>query len=44
MSNKIKKATEVARELLKLLTQVEKIVIQMISLVGWIAILIHILQ
>ena len=44
MRNKIKKATEVAKEILKLLTQVEKIIIQIVSIAGWIVILISILR
>lgn len=41
MLNKIKQASEIVKELLKLLEQVEKLVIRLISLIGWIIIMIH---
>ena len=41
---KIRAATEIVKELLKLLEQIEKLVIRIISLVGWILIIILLLE
>ncbi len=44
MIDKIRRATEIVKELLKLLEQIEKLTIRIISLVGWILILILLLK
>ena len=44
MIEKIKRAAEIVKELLKLLEQIEKLVIRLISIAGWIFILISVLQ
>ena len=44
MIEKIKRATEIVKELLKMLTQIEKLVIKMVSILGWILILILLLK
>ncbi len=44
MIEKIKKAIETAKELQKLVAQLEKLTIQIVSIVGWILILIHLFQ
>nr|DAG35753.1 MAG TPA: hypothetical protein [Caudoviricetes sp.] len=44
MKNKIRKATETVKELLKLVEQIEKLMIRIISLLGWILIIILLLK
>ncbi len=44
MIDKIRKATETVKELLKLVEQIEKLVIRIISLLGWILIIILLLK
>lgn len=44
MKDKIRKATETVKELLKLLEQIEKLMIRIISLLGWILIIILLLK
>lgn len=44
MVNKIKRVTEIVKELLKLLEQIEKLTIRIISLLGWILIIILLLK
>ena len=44
MIEKIREATEITKELLKLVAQLEKLVIRIISLIGWIAILLLLLK
>ena len=44
MKDKIRKATETVKELLKLLEQIEKLMIRTISLLGWILIIILLLK
>ena len=44
MVDKIKRLTEIVKELLKLLEQVEKLTIRIISLLGWILIIILLLE
>lgn len=44
MKDKIRKATETVKELLKLVEQIEKLVIRIISLLGWILIIILLLK
>ena len=39
MKDKIRKATETVKELLKLVEQIEKLMIRIISLLGWILII-----
>lgn len=44
MKDKIRKATETVKELLKLVEQIEKLMIRIISLLGWILIIILLLK
>lgn len=44
MKDKIRKATETVKELLKLVEQIEKLMIRIISLIGWILIIILLLK
>lgn len=44
MVDKIKRLTEIVKELLKLLEQIEKLTIRIISLLGWILIIILLLE
>ena len=44
MKNKIQALTETVKELLKLFAEVEKLTIKIVSLVGWILILIKLFQ
>ena len=44
MKDKIRKATETVKEILKLLEQIEKLMIRIISLLGWILIIILLLK
>lgn len=44
MIEKIKKAVVIVKELQKLVTQLEKLTIQIVSIVGWLLILIHLFQ
>ena len=44
MIEKIRSLTEIVKELLKLLEQIEKLTIRIISLIGWILIIINLLK
>lgn len=44
MIEKIRSLTETVKELLKLLEQIEKLTIRIISLLGWILIIINLLK
>ena len=44
MIEKNKKAVVIVKELQKLVTQLEKLTIQIVSIVGWLLILIHLFQ
>ncbi|MGN0331495.1 MAG: hypothetical protein ACI4D9_00465 [Lachnospiraceae bacterium] len=44
MIEKIKKAVVIVKELQKLVAQLEKLTIQIVSIVGWLLILIHLFQ
>ena len=44
MIEKIRSLTETVKELLKLLEQIEKLTIRIISLIGWILIIINLLK
>lgn len=44
MKDKIRRATETVKELLKLVEQIEKLMIRIISLIGWILIIILLLK
>ena len=44
MQKRIKHLTEVAKELLKLMAEVEKLLIRIVSLIGWILIIVQLLS
>lgn len=44
MQERIKRLTKIAKELLKLFGEVEKLLIRIVSLIGWILIIIQLLS